>query len=750
MNLRPLFNFFLIGFCTILTVSITAQQDFNNYKTLISVGDMPKDFSSLTSAKILEQLAAELDKNDKLSEKEEKVFLEGVYYGIDELLHSGMVIYGDEISTYVKDISDNLLKAKFPELKDKLRFYTLKSNESNAFSTDQGIVFVTTGLISQLANEAQLAFVLGHEISHYTEHHVIETFEYKSHLKSHGDRIRQLSIYAKDKEFEADKLGVSLYHSAGYNKDELLPTFDVLMYSYLPFDEIEFPKTYFNSSLMYVPENLFPTKKYEIKAEEDYDDSRSSHPNIKNRKEQVTKEIANFENWGTETYLFGKDRFTYIRNLSRFESIRTDILDAQYADAMYSIFLLEKEFPSSIYLKRMKAHSWLGLAQYKNAGSINETVDRNSDLEGEIATLHFFIKKLKNEATATVALREIQNIRSSMPEDDEINAIWDRMIKLVAGAKSFDIKKFSDKTFDVAAMNFVNSQVKDTVGVVHLEEDNKLSKYERIKNKKTSTVDPTVFDTSKFYLYALTDVLKDTIFKQKYDSIKDTLSKIEKEYDNFFDLSFDEIIKSEEKKVEEEKSKDPIKPELTNFILVEPNAISYSNGKVNHPSSDKLERKYTEAINSAGKELDLSIVNINSEELSKIGTVGFNERSVLTSFLMQMTHNDKVDLLPVDYQSLKEIETSHGTSKVVFTIVEHEYQPHFSRGAFWLIFCPPALIGYLPIPFMKGNETELNLIVVDSKKAEIVNGVSYYFNEPLNKFILKARMYDIFMNLKMQ
>jgi predicted Zn-dependent protease len=716
----------------------TAQQDFNNFKSLRSQGDMPNDFSYLTSEKVKEQIGKG---TGNLSKNQEKVFLEGIYYGIDQLLHSGMVIYGDEISIYVKSIGDKLLKAKYPELVDKLRFYTIKSNVSNALSTDQGIVFVTTGLVSQLTSEAQLAYVLAHEISHYTEHHVVETFEHNTQNRANGDNIRQLSVYAKDKEFEADKLGISLYNKAGYSKDELLPTFDVLMYSYLPFDEVEFPKTYFNTPLMYIPEEFFPSKKYEIKAIEDYDDSKSSHPNIRRRKEEVEKLVKEFLNWGSETAFFGNDKFKYIRNLCRFESIRTSILEAQYADALYSIFLLEREFPNSTFLKRMKAHTWLGLAQYKNAGSINETVNKTSDFEGEIAAVHFFIKQLKNEATSTVALREIQNIRISMPNDEEIDVIWNRMVKLVATSKHFDLTRYSDKTFEAASEAFLKPHAKDSSILIS---DGKLSKYDKIKNKKSNN-DPTVFDSSKFYFYGINDLIKDEAFNSKYSHLRDSINQIEKDQD-----AYDNLSTSEKRKFDKTNKIEILKTSgIKDFILVEPTAISYKNGRVDYNSSDILEKKYTDAINSIGEDLDLSIYNINSEKLNKIGTIGFNERSVLTCFLTQISHNEKVDILPIDYQYLREIESNYGTSKVIFTIVEHRYKPHFSAGALWFLFYPPALLGYIPIPFMKGNETELNLIVIDTKNAKIENGFSYSFNEPLNKYILKARMYDIFQNLKM-
>ena len=713
-------------------LNLRSQQNFNEYKTLMSKGDMPNDFSYLTSEKIKIQLNKKDENN--LTKNQEKIFLEGIYYGIDQLLHSGMVIYGDEISEYVTQIAQNLLINKDKELFKKLRFYTIKSNEVNALSTDQGIVFVTTGLISQLSNEAQLAYVIGHEIAHYKERHVINSFEYKSQNYQNG--IKQMSVYSKDHEIEADKIGLKYYYEAGYSKSELLPTFDVLMYSYLPFDEVEFPKSYFNNSLFYIPDIYFPSKKYEIKAIEDYDDSESSHPNIKNRKIEVEKNIKPLLNWGSDIYKFGEEKFKYIRNISRFESIRTDILEAQYADALYSIFLLEKDFSNSIYLKRMKAHTWLGLAQYKNAGSISETVLKNSELEGEIAALHFLIKQLKNEAIITLSLREIKNIITIYPNDGELSVIWDRMLKLIASSNKFDLEKYADIPFEIAAENFIKDQNK-----IKTEDKNEehLNKYEKIKNKKNK-LDPSIFDSTKFFYYGLNDLIKDESFKNRYNLLKDSINNIYQKNEKFNDLT-----SAEKRKIEKENYK--IRKKITEFILVEPNAISYKNGRIDYNSSDKLEKKYIEAINNAGVELGISIYNINSESLSNIGTIGFNERSILTNFLMQISNNEKVDVLPVDYQYLKEIEKNYGTSKVIFTIVEHTYKPEFSMNALYLIFYPPALIGYIPIPFMKGNKTELNLLILDTEKATIENGFSYYLNDPINKLSLKARMYDIFQSI---
>jgi len=704
-----------------------SQQDFNNFQTLKSIGQIPKDFSNLTVDKIKEDLG---NGNRDLSKSQEKVFLEGIHYGIDQLLHSGMVIYGDEISNYVSQIADKLLNKNYPELRSKLRFYTIKSNESNALSTDQGIVFVTTGLISQLTSEAQLAFVLAHEIAHYKDKHVVEGFEYRNH--KNRNTIKQLSVYSKEKEFIADKIGIEIYQAAGYAESQLLPSFDVLMYSYLPFEELVFPNSYFNSDLVYVPNQFFPNKKYEIQAIEDYDDSESSHPNVKKRKEEAKKNINEYRNWGKEIFLLGESKFTYIRNLCRFESIRTDILDASYGDALYSIFLLEKDFPNSVYLKRLKAQTWLGIAQYKSNGSINETIDRNSELEGEIAAVHFVIKKLNLEATLTMAIRQIQDVKYQLPSDDEINAIWLKMVQLLASNNKFNIKNYSTFNFDQASKengNIVNDSLQK-------ENSESLNKYERIKRKKNYT-DPSVFDSTKFYYYALTDLIDDSIFKKAYYDVKDSISEEEKAQEKYEGLSSSEQRKY---KLEQQELN---KKTLNEFILVEPSAISYKKNRVDYEASERMKSKYETAINNAGVTLGISIYTINSGKLNELGTVGFNERSVLTNLFLQYSQNNDIDVFPVDYSVLKEIENNYGTTKIVFTIVEHAYRPQFSSSSLWLIFYPPALLGYIPIPFMKGNQTELNLLVLDTKTGKIENSISYNFSEPMTKLILEARMYDI-------
>ncbi len=717
-------------------VSILAQQNFNDYKTLASVGTIPTDFTQMTYAKIKDDLKKE---RTSLKGKNEKIFLEGIHYSIDEMLHSGRVIYGDEITLYLNSVAQKLLKDD-ATLQKELRFYTLKSNVSNAFSTDQGIVFVTTGLISQLTNEAQLAYVLAHEISHYTEKHVVETFDWKTKTDRRDRTIEKLSQYSKEKEFDADKIGLKMFHAAGYSKDEILPTFDVLMFSYLPFDEVAIAKTYFNSANMYVPENMFSTEKYPIKAMENEDDSKSSHPNIQKRKEAVTKEIASFNNWGKTVYFLGEEKFKYIRKIARFESIRNDVIDANYADAIYSIFLLEREYPNSIYLQRMKAKSWLGIAQLKELNKLNSTLQKTSDYEGEIAELHFFLRKLDKIGMITLALRQIEDIKRLQPEDKEIQLIWERMVKTTTITEKFDLKLFSSLKYDEAKVEFEKIKADTTQKVEQTTEN--LSKYEKIKKKKNQN-DPVNFDHEKFYLYGITDLIKSDEFLATYNKFKKEKEDLAAQKE-----AEDLLSRAEKKKLDKKENENQIRCDAQDLIFVEPIVYRYKQGQIDRIKSEQLGEDFVEIIEKTSKDLDMNVTTISSSTMKKLGTPGFNERAVLLSYLQQITNEEDIDVFPVDYSLLSDIQTNYGTSKVMFSILEHSYQPQFSAVLFSSILFFPVALAVLPLEILMGNETDLNVIIMDIDKGGIAGGKFYHYKEPLGKLSIGAHLFDILTQVK--
>lgn len=162
-----------------------------------------------------------------------------------------MGVYSDDaLSDYIKGIGHELLShsairsESAPELyKDaEFTFRLLDSPVVNAFALPGGFVYVTRGLLAHLENEAQLAVVIGHEITHVEARHaskqalkqqlgqigllagavigeqIAENKELAREMVDLGGNLFQLVTlkYGRDAERESDYHGVKYAAQAGY------------------------------------------------------------------------------------------------------------------------------------------------------------------------------------------------------------------------------------------------------------------------------------------------------------------------------------------------------------------------------------------------------------------------------------------------------------------------------------------------------------------------------------------------------
>lgn len=130
-------------------------------------------------------------------------------------------------------------------------FAVLDTDAVDAFAAPGGYVFVTSGLLLRLHNEAELAAVLGHEISHVVMRHHLRALQKAARLdlgKQAVDVAMELrgqnsklfdtvtgasrDLYSrgldKDDEYEADRRGVVLAARAGYDPYALLSVLETL------------------------------------------------------------------------------------------------------------------------------------------------------------------------------------------------------------------------------------------------------------------------------------------------------------------------------------------------------------------------------------------------------------------------------------------------------------------------------------------------------------------------------------------
>lgn len=385
---------FKLIFCFAFATNLVAQKnpDFNNYQSLKCVGPIPEDFRMLSQEKYKNDVKEEVknSKNHNVNSTKDEFLLETNYI-VDELLLSGKVLFGDSVTNYVNLVADNVLRNQ-PELRDKLRFYCLRSSEVNAFSTNQGIIFITLGLIAQLENEAQLAFIISHEVAHYERHHTMneyirnqEIFSDRGGYKynTYDDQIRTASSYSKELELEADSIGIARLAKSGYDCEEAVSSFFVLQFSELPFEDYEFDGKFLENPIMLLPKDLFLDSVRPINLENDMDDDTySSHPNISTRRKRLEAILSGMSDCGVQKFVEEKNAFFTVRKICRFETVRIMLNRRDYLAALYNAYVLQREDSNSLYLKLSIGKALYGMAKYKNHSQYSDVSEYYGKKEG--------------------------------------------------------------------------------------------------------------------------------------------------------------------------------------------------------------------------------------------------------------------------------------------------------------------------------------------------------------------------------
>ncbi len=173
----------------------------------------------------------------------------------DIRLHEPAYVDDPEVSGYVNRLGLRLV-SQSTEAHQDFEFFVLKDSTLNAFAMPGGFIGVHTGLLLAAQSESELASVLAHEISHVTQHHlarqlgaqgqaqlpmllsmavaVLAARAKNSDLASgalmagQAAGIQQQLNYSRDFEREADRLGLRLLESAGFDTRAMASFFERL------------------------------------------------------------------------------------------------------------------------------------------------------------------------------------------------------------------------------------------------------------------------------------------------------------------------------------------------------------------------------------------------------------------------------------------------------------------------------------------------------------------------------------------
>jgi len=146
---------------------------------------------------------------------------------------SGRILADPDLESYLNLIVKSLQTAA-PQNNLSFRVRVIKDPCLNGFFLPNGAIYVTTGILARLENEAQLAMILAHEMAHGLRKHALTVLRAQE-KEQRAAPVALRETFTHDAkgaegaisplEYEADRVGFGLVIKAGYDPHEGIDLF---------------------------------------------------------------------------------------------------------------------------------------------------------------------------------------------------------------------------------------------------------------------------------------------------------------------------------------------------------------------------------------------------------------------------------------------------------------------------------------------------------------------------------------------
>ncbi len=172
------------------------------------------------------------------------------------LERDGLVLADEAANAYLRRVGQSLIPRELELERVSWRFRALRDPQPNAFALPNGSIYVTTGLLTLLDNESQLAAIIAHELTHVMRRHTYV------HNRSNRKKFLTMNVmsavgayaplsvvgavitvvttvapfimmatiygYSRDLERESDLKGIDMMISAEYPPEEMVNVLKLL------------------------------------------------------------------------------------------------------------------------------------------------------------------------------------------------------------------------------------------------------------------------------------------------------------------------------------------------------------------------------------------------------------------------------------------------------------------------------------------------------------------------------------------
>ncbi|MBI3509338.1 MAG: M48 family metalloprotease [Bacteroidetes bacterium] len=727
-----------------LSIMIVLSAYVSNAQNILPLqpnGPIPVFYRCASHTLVDQQIAQRKANGDPPTEMEQEFMREMSYYS-QQRFFSGFVLYNDSLSNYVQKVGDEVLKND-SVTRSQLHFYVYKSADPNAYTSATGTILITVGLLAQLENEAQLAFILCHEITHYRNEHMLKGYLNREELKNKDNTpyyLLQSSAlsYNQEQELEADMQGFQLFMQSSYSKKEALRSFDVLEYANFPFDDVPFDTTFFNMDYIKIPAGYYEKNVDPIYTDDNYNDVGSTHPNVRKRRMALMTVLDTVKNKDGKLFVVSKNEFLSTRELSRYEICRLYLEDRDYPNAIYASYMMLQKHPDDIYFKKIIGRSLYNLAAYEQSGKSTYNpydwwgglfgesyggkysallragyygIPDTKDYPGEQQQLYSLFHAMDPDELTCLALAYNWKIHRADMGDSLQLTLCDSLFSMLVNNQNLHYSYFSKITPEEA-----KGQLKqDSLDRAQETGETGDSKFSRLDKFKLSS------EKEKFTKFAFVELLKDSDFVHRFEYYTDHRRAL---VDYVDPDSYDTPSKKEQKK--EDADEKLYGYGINRVIVAGPDFEEYhqkdrdDDPEQDFTLSENGQTNMTNVINTAATDNGVQAVVLNPFTMDSVNGDQFDDLAMLNEwFYEKLEHGDNNYAWTVNNQAQADsISKKYNTRYVMFTAVETNYYKRIQHPFWYGVSClaiVPAVRAFIP-----RNKYYYDVALLDLKTGEVI------------------------------
>lgn len=352
---------------------------------------------------------------------------EKVKYSIEE----GHYLFDPYINEYLEGILAEIFEAN-PDIRSKeIRLFLGRSPYPNAYCIGEGSLVLNVGLLRRLENESQVAFVLCHEIAHYSLHHSNKSIRKRTALLNSrkteqelrkirrqkfrvGESARSLMkqmVYStrrhqREYEAEADDLGLKYLKNTRYDAKEATRVLEIL-------DTVDEEKYAHSTNIRTVfNDENYPFKEKWVMEEdllsfngkdwdEMEDDSLKTHPDCLQRIRLMSPNLGSYSNPDNKNVQTRP--YQELIEICDFEMIEGFLFFEDYGRTIYHALKLLNEYPDNPYLYSVISKCFYLIYYHQMNHDLGGSLDfPDQNQEAEYQELLRFLRKMRLRELAKV------------------------------------------------------------------------------------------------------------------------------------------------------------------------------------------------------------------------------------------------------------------------------------------------------------------------------------------------------------